>query len=192
MQAINDPLTLMQALPTGVTAVFNEFYTAELTTLGRGGRPVTWPIMPMVWVRRGLFICATSIGLPQKAFNIRRDPRVSLLFSEPTGSGLARPPAVLVQGVGSVDERVHAARADTDPEMIEVMIAQGRKMMEKQPAMKMYMSSFLTRYLMDWYFMRLFITITPQRIVWWENGDFSRPPHIQEIPHVVEDRPLSA
>ena len=37
----------------------------------------------------------TSIGLPQKAFNIRRNPQVSLSFSEPTGSGVAKPGAVL-------------------------------------------------------------------------------------------------
>ncbi len=29
--------------------------------------------------------------MPQKAFNIRRNPKVSLLFSEPMGSGIAQP-----------------------------------------------------------------------------------------------------
>ena len=38
-----------------------------------------------------------SISLSQKVFNVRRNPRVSLLFSNPTASGLENPPAVLVQ-----------------------------------------------------------------------------------------------
>jgi hypothetical protein len=50
-------------------------------------------------------VITTSVGLKQKALNVRRDPRVSLLFSDPTASGLADPPAVLVQGeVTSPDE----------------------------------------------------------------------------------------
>jgi hypothetical protein len=38
-------------------------------------------------------LITTSIAFPQKAFNIRRDARVALLFSDPTGSGLNRAPA---------------------------------------------------------------------------------------------------
>jgi hypothetical protein len=44
--------------------------------------------------------------LPQKAFNARRNPRVSLLFSNPIASGLASPPAVLIQGNAQVSEDV--------------------------------------------------------------------------------------
>ncbi len=36
----------------------------------------------------GKFLLTTSVALPVKAFNIRRDPHVALLFSDPTGSGL--------------------------------------------------------------------------------------------------------
>lgn len=44
----------------------------------------------------GRFLLCTSIGLPQKVFNIRRNPKVSLLFSEPTGSDVTVPDAVLI------------------------------------------------------------------------------------------------
>ncbi|OUC06217.1 hypothetical protein RY27_22445, partial [Litorilinea aerophila] len=147
-----------------MTAVFRCFYTAELTTLGRGGAPVTWPVLPIFWEKRGLFIVATSIGLPQKAFNIRRNPQVSLLYSEPTGSELSSSPAVLVQGQAQVGEQVIVGQEDAEPEIIEAMTAQALKLVQKQPAMGLYMRNPVTRYLMDWYFMRLIITITPQRI----------------------------
>jgi len=34
----------------------------------------------------------------------------------------------------------------------------------------------LTRYLMDWYFMRLMIYVKPRRILWWPEADFWREP----------------
>ena len=52
----------------------------------------------------------TSIGLPNKAFNARRDGRISLLFSDQTASGLQDPPAVLVQGDAEVPEEIQRAR----------------------------------------------------------------------------------
>ena len=178
------PQLLTSALPAAVIDVFTHFFTAELTTLGRDGAPVTWPIMPIFWARRGLFVTATSIGLPQKAFNIRRNPQVALLFSDFTGSELAQPPAVLVQGQAEAPDRLFISRSDSDPELMNVTLIQARKMLQRQPSMSFYMSSPITRYLMDWYFMRLLITITPRRIFWWDAGDFSRPPHQLEVSHV--------
>ena len=179
------PAPLTSTLPAAVVDIFNHFFTAELTTLGRTGTPVTWPIMPIFWAQRGLLVTFTSIGLPQKAFNIRRNPHVALLFSNPTGSGLARPPAVLVQGEATVADKVTTSRADTDPELFEVMLVQARQMIQRQPAMSLYLSRPITRYLMDWYFMRLLISVTPRHIFWWEDGDFSRTPHQLEIPYVA-------
>src|SRR5713101_3659019 len=85
-------------LPAHVAAVFRNFLTCELTTFARDGTPMTWPTMPIYRPEPFQFVILTPIGLPQKALNIRRVPRVSLLFSDPTGSDLASPPAVLVQG----------------------------------------------------------------------------------------------
>ena len=65
-------------------------------------------------------------------------------------------------------------------------------MVQRQPAMALYLKNPLTRYLMDWYFMRLLITIAPERIQWWPFGDFSRPPKVLEVPHVGSDQPLLA
>ena len=91
-----DPL--MQPLPPEVIAVFHHFRTAEFTNLAKDGTPITWPVTALYDEPSGTFITATSIGLPRRPFNIRRNPRVALLFSEPKASGLTGAPAVLVQG----------------------------------------------------------------------------------------------
>jgi hypothetical protein len=85
--------------------IIDRYFTCEFTTLSRDGSPVTWPVSPRL-LADGRFLLTTSIGMPQKAFNIRRNPKVSLLFSEPTGSGVSTPGAVLVQGDATAEDRI--------------------------------------------------------------------------------------
>lgn len=85
-------------IPAEVAAVFTEFRSAEGSTLAKDGTPIAWPMAVLYQPERGHFVTTTSIGLPQKAYNVRRDGRVSLLYSNGTASGLTKPPAVLVQG----------------------------------------------------------------------------------------------
>ncbi len=177
--------SLRTNIPPAVAAVFENFLTCEMTTLGRGGHPIAWPVMPITWRERGQFAVFTSIGLPQKAFNVRRDPRVALLFSDPTGSGLAAPPAVLVQGVAEAPDRIGTGLDGLEPDLQDLLRRQGLKMMERQPTTKLYMGNPLTRTLMDWYFMRLMILITPRRVSWWEHGDLSRPARRLEVGDVA-------
>ena len=76
------------SLPPDVEAVVREFRTCEFATLAKDGTPIVWPTALLYRPKTGQFLVTTSIGLPQKAFNARRNPRVSLLFSNPTASGL--------------------------------------------------------------------------------------------------------
>jgi general stress protein 26 len=156
-------------LPAHVEAVLREFRTCELATFAKDGTPVTWPVSALHQQARGRFLITTSIGLPEKAFNIRRDPRVSLLFSDPIAAGLADPPAVLVQGDAEApDEFV------TDTEEFEEM---ARLLFPRQPAAEKYSTNWLMRKVFDWYYMRLAIRVTPRRILWWDRGDFTASPH---------------
>ena len=173
-----------KALPGPVLDVFKHFYTAEMTSLARDGTPITWPVLPIFWERRGVFVTFTSIGLPQKAFNLRRNPKTALLFSESTGSDLENPPIVLVQGCALAEDRLIVSGEDSDPELLEALVNQAQKMIERQPAMPLYMSNPVTRYLMDWYFMRLMIVIEPRTITWWEGGSYDHPPQRWEAGNV--------
>ena len=155
-------------LPPEVEAVFREFRTCEMSTLARDGSPITWPTLPFWRPAEGRFLITTSIGLPHKAFNVRRNPRVSLLFSNPTASGLTDPPAVLVQGDAQAPDEVAASVAGFEDELREVF--------RRQPASGFYSGNPITRYLFDWYYMRLQIHVTPRRILWWPGGDFGETP----------------
>lgn len=163
-------------LPAEVEAVFREFRTCEMSTLAKDGTPITWPTLPFWRPEEGRFLITTSIGMPQKAFNIRRNPRVSLLFSDSTASGLANPPAVLVQGDAEAPDEVAASVESLEDELQEAY--------RRQPAAGMYSSNPLLRYLFDWYYMRLMIHVTPRRILWWPGRDFGQTPRELEADRV--------
>ena len=162
------------ALPQGMEEVFTEFRTCEFSTLARDGAPIAWPVIALWQPEEERFVLTTSIGLPRKVFNVRRDGRVSLLFSDPTASGLENPPAVLVQGDAEVPDEI-----ETSPYHLKEY---WRKIFRVQPAGKMYGANALMRYLFDWYYMRLYFYVTPRRILLWPNGDFTKTP--LEVDHV--------
>lgn len=155
-------------VPAGVEAVFRGFRTCEMSTLAGDGTPITWPVLPFWYPDEGRFLVATSIGLPRKALNVRRNPRVSLLFSDPTASGLTDPPAVLVQGDAEAPDEVVSTVEGFEEEL--------RELFRRQPAGGSYSANPLSRYLFDWYYMRLLIHVSPRRISWWPGGDFGRTP----------------
>jgi hypothetical protein len=171
-------------LPPEVAAVVQNFLTCEFTTLGKGGVPIAWPTLPIYWAERGLFVIASPAALSQKAANVRRNPRVSLLYSNPAGSGLARPPAVLVQGDACSPDEVLTGTTGVDPGLVAAFVAQGLRLTRTQPGTRLYLANPLTRYVMGWYFIRVIIYVTPRRITWWPGGDFDSPPHVLEASDV--------
>jgi Pyridoxamine 5'-phosphate oxidase len=142
-------------LDAELLTVVDRYRTCEFATLSKTGVPMAWPA---VVLRRpdGTFLITTSIALPQKAYNVRRDPRVALLFSEPTASGLEGAPQVLVQGTATCpDEIVTDVRSNEE---------YWRRLHERQPSNRRYSADPLSRRLLDWYFMRLLITVTPTAV----------------------------
>jgi hypothetical protein len=152
-------------VPAEVGAVVREFRSCELSTFARDGTPVTWPTMPFFEPDDRRFLITSSIGLAQKALNIRRDGRVAMLFSDPTGSGLVRPPAVLIQGDAESPEEL--AQFD---DRFESMT---RLMFERQPVGVTLMGALPgpLRHLVDWYCWRTLIYVHPRRVRWWPDGD---------------------
>jgi hypothetical protein len=93
----------------------------------------------------------TSVALPTKAVNVRREPRVSLLFSDPTGSGQSNPPQVLIRGRADCPDVLV-----TDPEPLARFWA---RLYDRQPGGTAYSATAVSRRLMDWYYFRLVITV---------------------------------
>jgi hypothetical protein len=166
------------------TAIIRNYRTCEFTTVFRDGTPQTWPVSPLLLPDGRILLC-TSIGFPQKAFNIRRNPKVSLLFSEPTGSGVSHAGAVLICGDAVADDRI-IADMTTVPELAELT----RIVMERQPSSKM-MSSFVGRRMFPSYYWRLAIYVTPLQAFLWPTRDFAVTPQalgLEELRHVAAGR----
>jgi hypothetical protein len=156
-------------VPTSALDIIDNYFTCEFTTLSRDGSPVTWPVTPRR-LADGRFLTTTSIGLPQKAFNIRRNPKVSMLFSEPMGSGVAERGAVLIQGDATADDRI-VTDLTSDADLMALM----ETVSGRQPA-GAYWHSWLGRKLMWPYYMRLLIYVTPRRAFFWPTRDFTTAP----------------
>ena len=155
------------ALPEVVREVFDRFLVADLTTVTGDGTAVTWPVLPIFEAKTARFALVTSIGLPAKAHNIRRRPHVSLLYADPLGSDLVDPPRVLVQGRATAEDRVLVSIDQVEDQfLVPVMKEAAVRLAKRQPNLGLYLSNPLSRYLMDWYFMRILILIQPKRIAW--------------------------
>jgi hypothetical protein len=153
-------------LPADVERVLDDFFTAEVSTVGKDGTPITWPVVVQYRRESEDFLLCTSIGMPGKIFNLRRDPKISLSYTDPTGSGLANPPYVLVQGTASLSNEIQTSFNGVEDFWVN-------KVMGPQPASKLMSSNPLMRWYMDIYYMRIYITVTPTRICWWPNRDYS-------------------
>jgi len=156
-------------VPAEVGAVVREFRSCEFSTVARDGTPVTWPTFPFFEPDRRRFLITSSVGLAQKAFNIRRDARVAMLFSNATGSGLTAPPTVLIQG----DAEVPSGLGQFD-ERFESMT---RLLFERQPVGITLLGALPgpLPHLVDWYCWRVLIYVQPRRIRWWRNGSLGGP-----------------
>jgi hypothetical protein len=163
-------------LPTGVQQVFERFITTEYTTVDDRGQPITWPVTPYYRAGGEGIDVTTGLGYPKKAEDARRNPHVSLLFSDPTGSGVERPPAVLVQGTAKIeDEDLEANRE-----------RYYRESQEKLPAVKQMLPPKFIQGMFEWYLTRIYVCVRPERVFVWPEGDFSREPelygsHMEEV-----------
>lgn len=159
-------------LPIEVQAVFSRFVTTEYTTIDRNGQPITWPVVPFYQPEGHCIDVSTALGTPKKANDAAANPRVALLFSDPTGSGLSDPPIVLVQGLADVDDR------DLGGNRERYM----RESVEKLPGITEQLPpSVLTRLgLADWYYNRIYIHVRPQRVYVWPAGRISSAPEVLE------------
>jgi hypothetical protein len=164
-------------LPPEVDEALGAIYTCEFTTVNTKGQPMTWPSVPYYNREEGHLVIAVSVAFPIKAFNARKHPQISMLFSDPTGCGLADPPAVLVQG-----DAVVAEVLDYTPDIIGLFKTVGKR----QPESSRFTSNKLIRNLFVAYlFQRISLTVTPRRILYWPHRDFSKEPQVIE-PDKVE------
>jgi hypothetical protein len=141
-----------------------------VTTVNGKGQPMTWPALAYYDEAAGEIFFSVSIAFPVKAQNARKHPQVSLLYSDPTGSSLDQPPAVLVQGDATVAEIL---------ESTPHAMALNKLVQRRQPDSGRFISNNFSRRLFSWYlFKRIGITVRPKRLTVWPNRDFSQTPRV--------------
>src|ERR671914_2070763 len=163
-------------LPMEVQQVFARFVTTEFTTVDRRGHPITWPLTPYYRPSDPCIDVTTGLGYPKKAKDARANPKVALLFSDPTGCGIDDAPQVLVQGTADVDDR----DLDANRERYR------REIGEKLPGVKNEMPPKVFDRLLGWYLTRIYIKVRPERVYVWPGGDVTGEPqlfdaHLEEV-----------
>ncbi|HYY84382.1 MAG TPA: pyridoxamine 5'-phosphate oxidase family protein [Beijerinckiaceae bacterium] len=171
-------------LPLEVQQVFDRFITTEFTTVDGRGQPITWPLTPYYQPGDTCIDVTTGLGYPKKAHDARANPKVGLLFSDPTGSGLQNPPQVLVQGTADVDDRDLDANRERYKREIAV----------KLPAAQADMPPKVFDRFLHWYLTRVYIHVRPERIYVWHDGDPAREPqlfdtHMEEVRSGHDEEP---
>ena len=129
------------------SALLSSSFITEFAYLTPRGEPLCWPVTPYWYPERGVLGIATGLAYPNKAHYARRHPRVSALFR---GRGMQ----VLLQGDAVVlDEDL---QANTDRYVREMRSRFLSAWLGLNP---------LSVKLLDFYLPRLWIEITPVRIL---------------------------
>jgi hypothetical protein len=136
----------------------------EYASLKKDGTPITSPVIPFPGENGRTIDIQTGLTYPTKAERARKNPRVCLLYSEPKISPVERPPTVLVYGQATVNDSDLQANTDR-----YVRMNLSRSTMFRQ------MPAFMLRQ-MDGYLARIWIAVTPLKLLWWPKGDMGTTP----------------
>ncbi len=151
-----------------IKQTLENYVIGELTTSLKPG--TTWPrTYPMLYFyENGELVVTSSVVFSGKVSQIKKNPKVSLLLSNNTASGMKERHVVLVQGDATVDE------SDLDHGWEKYKEA----WLKKEPLIKYY---FDMRNALPEFWKRSVIRIKPKRIMAWKNGDMSQDPIIYEM-----------
>jgi len=134
-------------------------------------------VTPFVNDDRRSIDVSTGLTYPAKAERARRNPNVALLFSDAVGLTLDAPPTVLVLGAAAV--RDSDLQANTDRYVL--------RSFNKLPA-AMRQAPWLIMRTQAWYWARIWIEVTPLRILWWPNGRLAEDSRMWSASDDVEAR----
>ncbi|HEX2104933.1 MAG TPA: pyridoxamine 5'-phosphate oxidase family protein [Solirubrobacteraceae bacterium] len=163
-------------LPPELAQAAERYLTCEFVTIDAVGRPIVWPVTPYYRPDEGCIDVTTGVGYPKKADDAARNPRVALLFSDPTGSGVDPAPMVLVQGTARVDDRDPAANRERYE----------REMAAKLPALHALAPTGPLKRFFSWYYDRIYLHVRPERVYVWPDADPEAEPtlydaHLEEV-----------
>ena len=148
-------------LPEPVEQLLDVALVGELTVVGRNGRPVTHPLIPLY--HDGKIYLHSSTLFSKKLEHIKRDPRVALSITDPVATK-GNPDRATVLGRASLIE--DDPHSDWERLILRLWRA-------KEPSIDAFLKA---RVALPLFFERAVIEITPERCLYWAGGRTDRPP----------------
>jgi hypothetical protein len=161
----------MSTWPSDATDFFERAITVEYASLTKAGVPIMIPVTPYVSSDGTTLDVSTGLTYPTKAERARRNAKVTLLYADGIGSGLDTPPVVMVQGLASV--RSADLQANTDRYV--------KASMAKLPAGTRGTPKAVLRRMVP-YFARIWVEVTPVRMLLWDSRELDRAPREWRAP----------
>ena len=148
-------------LPAPVERMLEVALVGELTVIGRDGRPITHPLIPL-FDGEHIYLHSSTL-FSKKLEHIKRDPHVSLALSDPVAlKGV--PGRATIQGLARVIED------DPHSQWERLVLDLWRR---KEPVIDAFLKE---RIALPLFFERAVIEVTPERCLLWESGDTTRDP----------------
>ena len=151
-------------LPEELVPVLVNSLVCEYASIKRDGTPITSPLIPFPGKTGCTIDVNTGLSYPWKAERARHNPKVCLLFSERKSLFGERPPVILIYGQATVLD----ADLQANTERYAQAIRARSQMFRKLPA-------FMLQWMVG-YIARIWIAITPLKVLWWPAGDMHNDP----------------
>lgn len=148
-------------LPGPVERLLELALVGELTVVGRNGRPIVHPLIPL-YDGEKIYLHSSTL-FSKKLEHIKRDARVSLALTDPVAMK-GNPDRATIQGIARVIE--DDPHNDWEGIILDLWRA-------KEPSIDDFLKA---RVALPLFFERAVIEITPERCLYWEGGRTDREP----------------
>ncbi|HEX5149331.1 MAG TPA: pyridoxamine 5'-phosphate oxidase family protein [Candidatus Limnocylindrales bacterium] len=147
-------------MPDPVAHLLEAALVGELTVIDGGGRPVTYPLIPL-WDGEKVYLTSSSL-FSRKLEHIRGNPRVSLSITDPVAVGGAVDRATIQGDARIIEEDPHGGWERLLPIWER-----------KEPSIVYFLKA---RVALPLFFERALIEITPRRVLYWSDGSAATAP----------------
>jgi len=154
-------------LPEPVERLLEVALVGELTVVGPNGRPITHPLIPLYDGER-LYMHSSTL-FSKKLEHIKRNPKVAVALSDPVAMK-GNADRATIQGTARIIED------DPHSQWEGLILGLWRR---KEPVIDSFLKM---RVALPLFFERAVIEITPERCLYWVEGDTSRAPQVSTAP----------
>jgi general stress protein 26 len=150
----------MATVPGPVAALLEAALVGELTVIDAGGRPVTYPLIPL-WDGERIYLTSSSL-FSRKLDHIRANPKVSVSITDPVAVGGSLDRATIQGDARVIEDDPHGGWGRLLPIWEK-----------KEPSIVSFLK---VRVALPLFFERALIEVTPRRVLYWASGDTNLAP----------------